>query len=227
MVSSLGFKESYYDDIYKGEVVFLENLPKKEPWIDFHKQYLDAHKGKESFTVGFIGALRYLPCIFQLIEAVEKLSPEVPVNVLFAGGSYPEDLKVIKSHITKPHLFRFIGPYVYGDEVAGLYSQIDLIYCVYDSTIHNCRIAMPNKFYEAIITKIPIIVSSNTFLASEVKRYGIGVSVESGNEDELAELLLLALNNDSWYAKAQQSLETLDYNDLYTSYENALHRALM
>ena len=45
---------------------------------------------------------------------------------------------------------------------------------MYDSTDLNVRLALPNKLYESMYFKKPILVSSNTYLSQVVDQYGIG-----------------------------------------------------
>ena len=70
---------------------------------------------------------------------------------------------------------RFKNP----EDLPVIYKNIDLLLCAYDYRIDNVRYAEPNKLYESIYFRKPIIVSSNTFLAKKVSDLGIGYHLDS------------------------------------------------
>lgn len=220
IISSPEFNNKYYKKIYKGEVIVLENTPLKTTWKGFKKK-----KKGDVFNIGFIGIIRYKESLYQLVEAVESLYAKgMNINVLFAGGGGVEDLK---THINNFSLFEFKGAYEYSKDIKRLYSKLDLIYAVYDNQDKNCQLAMPNKFYESIISKIPIMVASGTFVASEVERLGIGKSVKTGDAINL-ELLLSQINNsNSWYDQALKALKTIDPEKYYSNYYEAIKRSVL
>ncbi len=76
---------------------------------------------------------------------------------------------------------RFKNP----DDLPKIYENIDLLLCTYDYRIDNVRYAEPNKLYESIYFRKPIIVSSNTFLSKKVAQLGIGYDIDSLNRDSI------------------------------------------
>jgi hypothetical protein len=87
-----------------------------------------------------------------------------------------------------------------------MHEDVDLIFAVYDRYDLNCQIAMPTKFYESILTKIPILVSSNTYVGDLVERLEIGKAVDGESVDALLETLSQIHDPDSWYSKAKINL---------------------
>lgn len=69
-----------------------------------------------------------------------------------------------------------------------LYEKIDMINGLYGSLFINTKTLTPNRLYDAAIFKIPIIVSSGTWVAECVEKYGIGLSVNVF-EDDIAKKL--------------------------------------
>ena len=65
------------------------------------------------------------------------------------------------------------------------YENIDLLLCTYDYRIDNVRYAEPNKLYESMYFRKPIIVSSSTFLSKKVAQLGIGYDIDSLNRDSI------------------------------------------
>lgn len=220
LVSSQAFADEYYKKIFKGDIILLENTPAKQTWNGFKKKEIS-----NTFVIGFIGIIRYKTSLNQLIEAVENLVTKgVKLKVLFAGGGNVEDLK---AKIRYTENFDFIGPYEYTKDIKNLYSKIDLIYAVYDSYDPNCQLAMPNKFYESIISKIPIVVASNTFVGKEVVRAGIGRTVQSGNVTELENLLEEACKNTGWYKEVSDNLPNVDPEFYFNQYIDAMKSSVL
>ena len=214
--SAPAFYDQYYKDIYRGPVVLLENLPRTDPWTNFRRRPLEP----DDFKVGYIGIVRYMNPLINLVGALERLSIDGPrYTALFAGGGNAAE---VQKHVRTPDLFNFIGRFEYTSEVAKLHHDVDLIYAVYDRFDRNCQIAMPTKFYEALITKIPIMVSRDTFVGSLVEEMGIGIAVDGENVDALIAAFTEARVENSWYAKARARLDDLNIQDWYDMYQKAL-----
>jgi succinoglycan biosynthesis protein ExoL len=221
LVSSPGFIDYYYKKIYNGNFVLIENIPSIDVW----KNYKISNSNRTTIRIGFIGIIRYKKSLFQLIEAVEELNNQgYSFEVLFAGGG---DISDLKQKIKLKECFIFKGAYEYAKDIIELYTKIDLIYSVYDGTDFNCKVAMPNKYYESILTKKPILVASNTFLASKVEKMGIGADVISGDTFSLVEKLKQISQENSWFNNAQNNLLRLDSEVLFKSYEFSLKEALL
>lgn len=219
VVSSSGFIDKYYGDIYEGKKILLENTPSASTWESFRRE-----RDESVFRIGYIGIIRYKKSLYQLIDAVQSLASEgIRIKVRFAGGGNTED---IRQRITRPELFEFEGSYEYTKDIKRLYKDLDLIYAVYDSYDLNCQVAMPNKFYEAIISKIPIVVAKNTFLEKEVKRVGIGEAVLSEDVESLKSLLSDAVEFKGWYKQSLDNLNRADANEYFAAYEHAMHESI-
>jgi succinoglycan biosynthesis protein ExoL len=221
MVRSPEFIDKYYNKIYKGKKLFVANVPARRIWMDFQRKSV----GDNCFRIGFIGIIRYRESMRQLIVSVKKLAAEgLSVKVIFAGGG-ADWLKDIPEY--DESLIEFYGAYEYTRDIKQLYSQIDLVYAVYDSYDRNCQLAMPTKYYECIISKIPILVAQNTFVEREVLRLGIGASVLSGNVEGLVDLLRKAIVSGDWYKSALERLRTIDANTYFDELNEALRESVM
>jgi glycosyltransferase involved in cell wall biosynthesis len=176
----------YYSDYYKQktrfneEDIFLfENVPERSVFSGFKR------KPHDVFRVAFIGGVRYFNSIRTLFEAAKEIDG---LEVLVAGKG-PDSERVLE--LSKKHSnVKIKGEYNYKKEIASLYSDVDLVYAVYDTKGINERLALPNKLYESIVCGIPIVVSKGTCLEKYVKELGVGFSVSDGNVDELRALFL-------------------------------------
>lgn len=177
VVTSKKFYSVYYCKlIEKSKVIYIPNAP---DWQIFEK-YMKKRDGE--FTVGFIGGIRYLEQMKMLVDAAE----ECGCRVIFSGsGGTSGDYEEISAYCKNRSHVKFTGKYDYNKEIAGLYSQVDCVYAVYDADNPNVRIALPNKLYEAIYCRLPIIVAKGTYLSELVEKWGVGISVNHKSKKEL------------------------------------------
>ena len=75
----------------------------------------------------------------------------------------------------------------------------------YDTTSINAQYAEPNKLYESIYFRTPIVVSSNTFLAKKVNRLGIGYDINGLNKEEIKSFVNNLTTEDLLKKKAASS----------------------
>lgn len=197
-----GYFENYYKTIYSGEYVVVENWPDYAVWKNFEK------KPNSIFTIGFVGVIRYLKCFETLIQAIDLLRKDgVDIRLKIAGGG---ELKSFSELIEKREWIEQTGAFDYGLEITSIYADVDLIWSVYDTSLQNVRIAMPNKFYEAILSRIPIVVAENTHLANRVYLAGIGTCVPCDNKETIAKILAIACKKEGWYTAAMNALADLN-----------------
>ena len=64
-----------------------------------------------------------------------------------------------------------------------------MIVCTYGSADINSKILEPNKLYESIFFCRPIIVSANTFLAQQVRKYNCGFVIDSSTEWNISDFI--------------------------------------
>ena len=178
--------EKFYDDYYRSllpdvQVVFAPNAP--------NEQYFESYTKKSSgrFRIGFIGAVRYVEQMKLLIDVAGDFDGEV----LIAGSALNAEVEEAMRKYAEGKTVIFSGKYDYAKDIASLYSQIDCVYAVYDSSNPNVRMALPNKLYEAIFCGLPIIVAKGTYLAELVEKWGVGFAVDSTAPDDLCALLTM------------------------------------
>lgn len=94
----------------------------------------------------------------------------------------------------------FHGPFRNPEDLNKIYNSVDIVLLNYDASDLNVKIALPNKLYESIFFRKPIICTQGTFLAEVVKRKGIGFSSEL-SEESIEKSIRRCLNhdfNDAW-----------------------------
>lgn len=179
IVTSPKFYDIHYHNLIpKDRVLFIPNAPEEEVFKDYKK------KDNGPFTVGFIGAIRYLKQMKILVDAAN----EVGVDVVFAGaGGTSSEYEEIREYCEGMTNVTFTGRYNYDSEIAGIYGKVDCVFSVYDADNPNVCIALPNKLYESIICECPIIVARGTYLSELVDEWKVGISVGHKSREDVVE----------------------------------------
>ncbi len=145
------------------------------------KEKIDSNK----IRVGFVGKPR-----FKSVVAFAKVLCERHKNYEFHiyGGPILEEKEGFDALLKYDTCF-YHGPFKNPEDLAEIYSTLDLVLSTYDIEFENVRYAEPNKIYEAIFFRTPIIVSENTFLGDKVKKFGIGCCVDPLDVNAVDKLL--------------------------------------
>lgn len=187
VLTSTYFWERYYKNLYpfNERVFIMENLPPRRLFQNFK------HIKHKKLVIGFVGVIRYGKQIANLFETCKDYEENVEIIV---AGSGP-DLRYIESISKNYKNVKITGPYDYEKDILDIYSKIDIVYSVYDADDFNVRLAIPNRFYEAVVCGLPIIVAKNTALSWLVKEYGVGFEVSHSDVNELKNLIKNILDN--------------------------------
>lgn len=203
IVTSLSFWKTYYKKMIPIEsVLFLPNTPPESVF--------DGYKAKESgrFRIGFIGKVRYREQLKLLVDA----AGQADIDVLIAGNGI--DLHEITEYCKGKTYVTIHGAYNYKDEIAELYSSIDCVFSVYDTSIQNVRVALPNRLYEAAKCGLPLIVSKGTELGTIVDENGLGIVIQDNSVNELTNAML-KLKDISYRETFKDNCETYYQNYRY------------
>lgn len=199
IVTSRKFYDCHYNKLVDSDkVIFMPNTPAQDAFVTYKK------KTEGTFTVGFIGGIRYLKQMKMLVDVAQ----EVGCNVIFAGtGGTLNEFAEIQEYCKNKPFIKFTGRYDYKKEIASLYSMVDCVYAVYDADNPNVRIALPNKLYEAVLCKLPIIVAKGTYLSELVEHWGVGIAVDHKNSSELISALSDLRDNHEYYHAIEECCE--------------------
>lgn len=175
IVTSQMYYDTYFSSFVPEEKLFyFPNVPD----LSAFENYIPKDHSS-NFTIGYIGGIRYKNEIKLLINSVEKQG----INLLVAGfeqGNHEiEDLCKNKENI------QWLGRFDFKKDAAQLYGRCDCIFSVYDASMKNCRVALPNKLYEAVYCELPIIVADNTYVGDIVRDWGVGIPVIHNSQSSL------------------------------------------
>ena len=141
----------------------------------------------DKIRIGFVGSIRY-ESIYHFTKACVEHGRNIELHLfgIFSDGD-EWSLKVKLLSESASNVFyhgRFLNP----QDLPSIYDQIDLVLCTYTPS-PGVKYAEPNKLYEAIYFRCPIIVSKNVFLEQKVTRLGIGYSINAMDEDSIIAFL--------------------------------------
>ena len=180
ILTSPYFWEEYFSKFVTADkYLFIPNVPSKKIFGSYVRRV------HNSFTIGFIGLIRYVDQLKMLIDAVGELDEDVKVFIAGSGPGYNDIFEYSKG---KDYIEMY-GPYNYEKEIINLYEKVDCVYAVYDTKLNNVKIALPNRLYEAIVCEIPIIAAKGTKLGQFIEENKIGITVNDNDKEELKDAL--------------------------------------
>lgn len=165
-----------------------------------------------NLVVAFVGGARF-KSIYTFSKVFAENFPHHELHFFGNPTSLHDKFESLKSH---PNVF-FHGPFRNPDDLPVIYSKIDMVLSTYDVEFDNVRYAEPNKIYESIYFRTPIIVSKGTFLSDKVSQLNIGFSIDPLNEQEIINfvngLTLESIQSKLFSIRSIPKEEAIDSND--------------
>jgi glycosyltransferase involved in cell wall biosynthesis len=186
VLTSEGFAEYHYPKKRPANIVIKPN--KLNPQII---NIPDIPKTKENdnyLNFAMVGMIRY-NAVRKMADIISKNFPNHQFHffgVLNVATKKEEDEFM---DLDKRDNVHFHGRFKNPDELPKVYSQIDVVVSTYDIETVNVQYAEPNKLYESIYYRTPIIVSKGTFLARQVERFQSGYSVDVSDDANIVSLV--------------------------------------
>ncbi len=167
---------------------------------------------REKIVVGFIGAVRYI----DELKILADVASEFPAISIFIAGRGTKLNEFIKYTEEKAYNnIEIFGEYNIA-QLEDLYSRIDITYLVYP--MKDSIISLPNKFFESIITKTPMISYNNSEFGDIIKNKNFGWCVESDNmELNLRNIFSSLVSNDIVLEEVRNNMSNESTNYLWES----------
>ncbi len=182
-----GFKEWLSSFGFESTVV--ENRPIKTIQISLPNE--------DSWTVSHIGRIRDIDSIELLLEAIRIIPKAQRPKLLIAGDgiSWEKAKRIIESFSQEHEIKYDIKGSYQKEDLEKLLKETNVMYALYDPARGNINDgALPVKMFDASSLGIPSIVNSNCLMAEICESEKLGMSVEWGNSQALAEALLSQRN---------------------------------
>jgi glycosyltransferase involved in cell wall biosynthesis len=161
-------------------------------------------KSRKLPLIIYQGALNKGRGLEQAIRAMELL-PEAEL-IIAGGGDLENELQELVASRGIKNV-RFTGR-LSAEALRPLTRQAMLGISVEEDLGLNYRYALPNKLFDYIQVRIPVVVSDLPEMSRLVKKYDIGLIAPSHDPEALAATFREALNNDTLRQKWSFNLET-------------------
>ncbi len=142
-------------------------------------------ENKAHVNIGFFGYIRY-KCENEIL--IRKLGGNNRFS-LFYRGIYSESCRIDREQDLKYDNVTYGGPFKNTDKPE-LYNCIDMIHSIYGNEDLATSTLLPNRLYDAVIFKKPLLASTHTYLAQVVEKYNLGVNINIKDPN-----FMLILNN--------------------------------
>lgn len=177
--TSEGFAKYYYGDTIPANIVFITNRVNQEcdSLLSIEKEPIDFN----ALKFGFVGYVRYYT-LYNFAKVLVNKFPSFEFHFYGKNSIYTDEEVKILTDLGNVY---FHGQFKNPNDLPLIFSKLDFVVATYDVRGVNPRYAEPNKIYESIYFRTPIVVSTNSFLADKVHRLGIGFSVDPLSEDDI------------------------------------------
>ncbi len=208
IVTSIKYYDVYYSKFFRGPLLELENKPLRKNVLPRIKR----HASGGRTVIGVVGLIYQAAPIRALFDAVEG---DESVEVQIYGRLYDaqNSKALIESYCARQLNIVFKGEYDFFKDAARIYAGLDLLYVSYDTdeSMLNNRVALPNKLYEAMYFRVPIIASKGTYLAERVMAAGVGYEIDCGSVEQIRDILKSHPERAAGFAKVFQALPVEAY----------------
>lgn len=157
-----------------------------------------------ALKIGYVGSVRF-ETIYNFIKACADY-PEVEIHIYGVFAKADPFGIMSESLVDKADNIFYHGKFKNPDDLPSIYESIDILLCTYTPSDRNVLYAEPNKFYEALYFKCPIIVSKNVFLGNKVTEMNVGFAIDATKESNIKEFIE-SLTPEQYYIKYNSCLD--------------------
>lgn len=222
IVTSQGFME-HFNKIDPDKFSLIPNKVSPDiPEYSGHRKTI----GKDVIRIGFAGVIRF-ETIYHFVKACAEYGKNIELHLYgIYNGTDEWSLKIqdLESRYDNIH---YHGKFSNPDGLPGIYSEIDMVLCTYPPTL-SVKYAEPNKLYEAIYFRCPIIVSENVFLGDKVSRLNVGYVINAMDENAIKSFLS-SLDEDVYHQKviSCENIPQVDCLNINEEFFKGLERILV
>lgn len=192
-------------DVYtrKYNIVFhvVRNVPE---YYDTTSYRANNQSGNKRLWIIYQGALNVGRGLHQAIEAMRYI-PEADL-ILAGSGDIEDELKKFAAEVSPQNVI-FHGRVPF-EELAYLTRSASIGISLEEDVGLNYRYALPNKLFDYIQARIPVIVSNLPEMKGIVEKYMVGLIADSNHPEYLAGLFRKALFDQSQREAWRKNLET-------------------
>ena len=166
--------------------LILENKIPPEIVSSLFRPSLEPYPFKQGrVKIGFIGKIKYIDLFKSISDGVGERTETLELHI--SGHSLW--LHEITDYISKYDNIFYHGAFKNPEDLPRVFSEMELSLIVYDSSDYNVRVAIPNKLFESIYFRVPILASCNTALGERVRQWQAGFTVDDQSPDAIDKFL--------------------------------------
>ncbi|MFD0863128.1 glycosyltransferase [Sungkyunkwania multivorans] len=218
IVTSKKYYTYHFKKFFEKDVFVLEN---KLLAAEIEGTTSSERTRNDKTIIGIVGLLLRRDEYIALFE-IYKDDPNVEIHV-HGKGHFQH---VIEEYADKYENIKYFGPYNAFRDARRIYESIDIIYLVYDidQVSLNNRLALPNKLYECMYYRTPLICSKGTYLEEVVTEYDIGLSINYKEEGAIEQAVAHLVKNQNQIDDIFRALPSNAYfgDEDYKELENFL-----
>jgi len=184
-----------YQQLYGTRFQVIRNVP-------YGRQPVFIDKKRSHYVLIYQGALNIGRGIELMITTLQYL-PTTDLWII-GKGDIDDDLIYLTNRLNLSSRVRFFGRVPF-DELVNLTCQADLGLSLEEDRGKNYRYALPNKLFDYIQARIPVLVSDLPEMRNIIDSYQVGQVCKNRKPEHLAEQIRLMLNTD--VAVYSESLE--------------------
>jgi succinoglycan biosynthesis protein ExoL len=215
VVTSPKFAREYYIkklNITSDKIIVLENKLMPPIPKEVKKNLWD---GTSPLVIGLFGLIR---CKISW-DLLLKLAQKFPDKIIVYIRGYVLGIEHFKEDVEKYKNIIYEGEYINPDDLSEIYSKIHISWIgnvIKDSD--STRWALPNRYYESLYYKVPMISHKNTSVSERVEEKNVGWSLDFNNFEEVSRFFSDFSRED--YIAVMKSFDNLKDEDIIGVYDH-------
>ena len=149
--------------------------------IEAYEENCEDIKNKKQITIGFVGGVRYFK---ENCKLIDTFANNQKYRLLYIGKHNADcDLEGYCKRKNVTNVY-FKGEFK-NENKPKLYKNIDLINALYGNDSLEVTTALPNRLYDGILFKKPVIATKGTYLGDVVEKYKLGITINIDNKTKI------------------------------------------
>jgi len=140
----------------------------------------------QNVTIGYFGTLEESRGLMELINFIQK----VDMQLIIAGDGRLKN--VIIEKIKNLNNIKYIGSFKY-EKIGDLFEKIDFLWAYYSDKVFLHKFASPNKYYEHLAYKTPIIMNKFVPQSINIRKNNSGIVIGDDLTDKTFQSLFFAM----------------------------------
>ena len=195
------YKDRLNIDFSENNVLIIENIPVIDKSININSDFKN-----KPFEIGYFGTLDKSRGLTELVDFVSK---NKEITLLIAGMGQLKDFIAEKANYYDN--IKFLGAFN-SKELVNLYNQVKFCWAYYTDKTFLHKYASPNKYYEHLVFKTPIIINRFIPLSKSIEFFNSGIIIN----DELSDLTF----NDLKFKIKKYNFDINSFSEWEDKYEN-------